>query len=109
MTALGTVTPRALTLYMERINVVLAKEKRPLEGNRPIRHGGAPRTKAHNLQRTGVANDPQLRGGVVNIGAGRECTCGVSVTAVVVLVTDVVRVADGGLLGGGGHCNCKDE
>ena len=31
MTALGTVIPRALTLYMERTKVVLAKEKRPLK------------------------------------------------------------------------------
>lgn len=30
MTALGTVIPRALTLYMDRMKVVLAKEKRPL-------------------------------------------------------------------------------
>lgn len=30
MTALGTTTPRAWTLNMERIKVVLAKEKRPL-------------------------------------------------------------------------------
>ena len=32
MTAFGTVIPRALTLYMERTKVVLAKEKRPLCG-----------------------------------------------------------------------------
>ena len=54
-------------------------------------------------QRSRVADDPQLRGGVVNVGVGRERASGGSSTTVVVVITDVVGVADGGLLGGSGH------
>ena len=101
MTALGAAMPRAPTLNMERIKVVPAKEKRPLEIRsdlEPHRQGGGKYS-----QRSRVADNPQLRGGVVNVGVGRERASGGSSTTVVVVITDVVGVADGGLLGGSGH------
>lgn len=56
------------------------------------------------LQGTGVADDPQLGSGVVDVGVGGEGASSVSAGAVVVLITDVVRVLDGFL---GGHGEWK--
>jgi hypothetical protein len=47
-------------------------------------------------QRSGVTDDPQLRGGVVNVGVSGERASNSP-------IPDVVGVADGSLLGGVGH------
>ena len=44
------------------------------------------------LQRTGVTDDPQLRGGVVDVGVGGKGAGSGSTVTVVVVITDVVRV-----------------
>lgn len=64
-------------------------------------------SEGEETKRTGVANDPQLRGSVVDVGVGWEGASSVSAGAVVVLITDVVGVANGGLFGGDGHWKWK--
>jgi len=53
--------------------------------------------EGEEAERTRVADDPQLRGGVVNIGVGRESRGSVS-SGTVMFVTDVVGIADETLL-----------
>ena len=49
-------------------------------------------------QRTRVADDPQLGGGVVNIGGGGESRSSVSSVTMVMFVTNVVGVVNDGAL-----------
>lgn len=84
---------------MERMKVVLAKEKRPLRRDYLISKRITKRAEADRLQRSRVGDYPQLRGGVVNIGLDRESTGGVSsATVVVVFIANDVVVVDGTLL-----------
>ena len=80
---------------MERMKVVLAKEKRPLWrlSDQQTRHRRADETGCY-LQRTRVADDPQLRGGVVNIGVGRESRSSVPSGTVVFVTDETLLVCD---------------
>jgi len=64
-------------------------------------------SEGEETKRTRVADDPQLRGSVVDVGVGWEGASSVSALAVVVLITDVVGVANGGLFCGDGHWKRK--
>ena len=80
---------------MERMKVVLAKEKRPLwrlSGQR-TRHRRAGEAGCY-LQRTRIADDPQLRGGVVDIGVGRESRGSVPSGTVVFVTDETLLVCD---------------
>lgn len=57
-----------------------------------------PANRGGGLQRSRVADDPQLGCGVVDIGVSGEGGGGISTATVVVLVTDVSRVVDRALL-----------
>ena len=81
---------------MERMKVVLANEKRPLrrlsgQQTRHRRAGGVGRYS----QRARVTDDPQLRGGVVNISVGGEgrssISSGTGIVNGTLLVCDVTH------------------
>jgi len=61
--------------------------------------------EGEEAKRTRVTDDPQLGGGVVNIGVGGKSRSGISSTAVVMFVTNIVGVVDGAfLVGDVAHC-----
>lgn len=61
-------------------------------------------SEGEETKRTWVTDDPQLRGGVVDVGVGGESASSGTSRTVVVFITDVARVANGGLLSWDGHC-----
>jgi len=91
MTALATVIPRAETLYIERMKVVLAKEKRPLEVVHSVNFTHGKQVGCRYSQRARVADLPQ-RGRALHIGVGSERA--MSATGTV----NAVRIREGTLV-----------
>ena len=56
--------------------------------------------EAGYLQRTGVGDDPQLWGGIMDIGMGRETRSSFFSVLVVVFVADSIALGNGPLLVG---------
>lgn len=104
-------------LYIERVKIVVAKAKRPLEGHLISKPIACEAGKSEHSQRTGIGDGPQLGGSVVDVGVGGKRRNTLSSSATVMgFVDDAMGIGDRALLVGdvdGGHSGrdgvCDDD